>query len=194
MKLEAATRLTATDWWDALDADQKKAYISEHPNSEHAKEGVGAEEPKDDPKPLSDGLKAPGPLKEPPTLEEGPVEEEPKEKPAPKKKPKSKDDSLTHFLYEKGKGKLKDLGHTALEKSKKGILHRLIDPMGLTHPKEVGPRSKKKPAAKVTPKVKKMQDELTKLKTQQKGFGKNVPQKLKEQIKVLTDKLEELED
>jgi len=145
MKLEAATRLTATDWWDALDADQKKAYISEHPNSEHAKEGVGAEEPKDDPKPLSDGLKAPGPLKEPPALEEGPGEEEPKEKPAPKKKPKSKDDSLTHFLYEKGKGALKDVGHKALEKSKKGILHRLIDPMGLTHPKEVGPSKSKEP-------------------------------------------------
>src|SRR5271168_414646 len=155
IKLEAAARLTATSWWDALDTDQKKEYISEHPDSKYAKQGTGGG-PADKPKPLENGLKAPGPLKEPPALEEGPgkVPDSPDEteedvKPAKKEKPKkSKEDSLTHFLLEKGKGALSDLGHKALEKSKKGILHRLIDPMGLTHPKEVGPKKSKAPKSK----------------------------------------------
>jgi hypothetical protein len=163
IKLEAAARLTATSWWDALDKDQKQEYISEHPDSKYAKQGTGGGEPADKPKALTEGPKAPGPLTAPPALEEGPGEvpdspdetEEDVKKPAQKKptpkKPKSKEDSLTHFLYEKGKYALSDLGHKALEKSKKGILHRLIDPMGLTHPKEIGPKKSKAPKSKSSP-------------------------------------------
>jgi hypothetical protein len=115
IKLEAAARLTATHWWDALDKEQKQEYLSEHPDSKYAKQGSDKTEREQ----LAD---------------DEVVDEKPKK--APKSKAaKSKDDSLTHFLYEKGKGALSGIGRKALEKSKKGILHRLIDPMGLTHPK-----------------------------------------------------------
>lgn len=38
MELNAATRLRAAKWWDALPDELKKDYIEEHPNSKYAKE------------------------------------------------------------------------------------------------------------------------------------------------------------
>jgi hypothetical protein len=56
MKLNAAHRLLASeDWWEALDADQKKQYIKDHPGSKYAKDSIKEDskepEAKDTPEP-----------------------------------------------------------------------------------------------------------------------------------------------
>lgn len=46
IKLQAAQCLAATaEWWAALDEEQKKEYIEEHPDSKYAKEKPKEDDP-----------------------------------------------------------------------------------------------------------------------------------------------------
>jgi hypothetical protein len=210
IKLQAAQRLVAAeDWWDALDAEQKKEYIKEHPDSKYAKDHVDKAENKS----LTKGPKAPPPvLKEPSALEhpdylddkegeDAKGDKEDKEepvKPAQEKKPtpKSKDeDRLIRYLLHKGGEAGKKKAKELLKKGGHEALRRLIDPFEMTDIGKKGElpelpfRFKSKGG-----KIKDLQGKLTKLRKQQKGFGKNVPEHLKKQIKDLSDKLEQLQD
>ena len=194
IKLQAAQRLMATHWWDALDAEQKKEYIKEHPDSKYAKEStkdsVEPKEPEDDDSFFEDD--------EPKKPEKKPESKDPKKpgtKPDPKKpgtKPDPEhDESLTRHLVKKGEKKGKDVfkegGHE--------ILRRLIDPMSLT---DVGKKGELPELPSIFKsrkgKAEDLRKKLTKLRKQQKGFGKNVPEHLKKQVRDLSSKLEELEE
>jgi hypothetical protein len=151
---------------------------------------------------LKEGLKPPPPLETPKALEEGPggepEETTPEKKPAPKKSGRPKDEeekSLLKHLLRKGGAAGKKKAMELLKKGGHEALRRLIDPLALTDVGKKGelPELPFKLKSKEG-KIKDLQTKLTKLRKQQKGFGKNVPENLKKQIKDLSDKLEQLQE
>jgi hypothetical protein len=210
IKLQAASRLLA-NWWDALDEDQKEEYIEEHPDSKYAM-GYDGEDDKESPaksKPrsLKEGPKSPPKvLKTPKALLDGPKAVAPEddsyfedaEKPEePKKKKWNPDEekSLTKYLLHKGGDAAKKKAKELVKKGGHEMIRRLLDPLELTDIGKKGelPELPFKFKSKEG-KIKDLQGKRAKLRKQMKGYGKNVPQKLKDQMKELSDKLEGLQE
>jgi hypothetical protein len=215
IKLHAASRLLA-NWWDALDEDQKEEYIEEHPDSKYAMgyDGEDEDTPKHKPKPrsLKEGPKPPPKvLKTPKALLEGPNAvapeddddsyfedaEKPEETTKPKKKKWNADEerSLTKYLLHKGGDAAKKKAKELVKKGGHEMIRRLLDPLELTDIGKKGelPELPFKFKSKEG-KIKDLQGKRAKLRKQMKGYGKNVPQKLKDQMKELSDKLEGLQE
>jgi hypothetical protein len=200
IKLQAASRLLA-NWWDALDEDQKEEYIEEHPDSKYAMgyDGEDDDTSKHKPKKLKDGLKPPPKtLKTPKALLEGPSGEDEDSddttKPKPKKNP-DEEKSLTKYLLHKGGDAAKKKAKELVKKGGHEVIRRLLDPLELTDIGKKGelPELPFKFKSKEG-KIKDLQGKRTKLRKEMKGYGKNVPQKLKDQMKELSDKLEGLQE
>jgi hypothetical protein len=191
IKLQAAQRLLAdAHWWDALDEEQQKEYLKEHPDSrysEHPTTHGPSETPKHPETPGQSGE----PVKPKPVT---PETDPDKPETVPNKKPpkKDKDDSLIRHLLSKG-GALKKKAKEKLGEGGKGALTRLIDPFEMT---DVGKKGvlPKSPFKSKEEKIKDLQDKLSKLQKRKKGFGKNVPQNLLDDIAKLSEKLEKLQE
>jgi hypothetical protein len=148
---------------------------------------------------LKDGLKPPPKtLETPKALLEGPGgEAEPEETTKPKKKKWNPDEekSLTKYLLHKGGQAAKKKAKELVKKGGHEMIRRLLDPLELTDIGKKGelPELPFKFKSKEG-KIKDLQGKRAKLRKQMKGYGKNVPQKLKDQMKELSDKLEGLQE